>query len=619
MITSKPLFLLPILALFILFPFFEGGETSSGLFVFHTITLVALAATALAYSRLWIPRFVVFFFPFLLVLIISTIISDYKYAAFLKLWDYFLGGVWTILICTLLRENKRESESIFTWIFLVGSLSTIAAILLYNKVGTGRISASFLNPNEYASFALMLFCLGFYCLEQETNHQRKRLIAGLSCLLLLSVGFSLSRGVFIASLSIAALAFFRRKPGKTIKILLILLILVSGSLVTFRLKYYEDPLKYYRGKIWKSSLKGISEDPELGIGLGMLEYRARTFNFPADTELGRYGRIARSADSQYVQILAETGFLGLLTFLFGWFGLFSSLRKTSSRYFYLKLAWLVVSIASLFSVLLQNTSVLFLLSFLVSVPISESNKETLELSFHRPGRILIPLGCFLLFVLGCYLPFQSDREFYRALRSKDLQEADKHLSAAIRYNPYQPYFRFVFIRKIVDRKPELDTHRWLTIVSTIDRSIALNPLEYEFYVYKARIFRILLEKNINLRYYSSAVSAYQTALDYNPYNVFLRLEFASFLYKLKRYNLAEREVRTTLEAEPSFLNARIFLTEILLTTNKPEDAKKEYAAFLDYHKRFGGIVDSPPSPYIRSLLQVNAIHKQKVEELLKAY
>ena len=527
-----------------------------------------------------------------------------------------MGGVWTVLICTLIREKKPAWESSYVWFFCAGAASAIATIAIYNQGRLGRISGSFLNPNEYAVFALMLLCLAIYCLEQETVRSRKMFISALSLLLLLSIGLSLSRGVFVASLSVALVVFLRRKPGKTTMILLTLLVLVSGIFVAIRLKYYEDPLQYYRWKIWKSSLQGISEDPYFGVGLGMLEYRARTFNFPGENELARYGRIARSADSQFLEILAETGFVGFFTFLFGWIGVFLSQRKASQRYFYMKLSWLVVTITCVFSVPLQNTSVLILFLFLIAVSVSDSDEEFLSLSFQRAGRILIPIGCFVLFVIGCYLPYQAHKEFQLAAVSRTPEELEKHLSNAVLYNPYQPYYRFFFIRKIVDSNPNWESIRWSNLLLSLNQATDLNPVEYEFYLYKARIFRKLLQKESNLRYYSSAVASYQTALDYNPYNVFLRLEFASFLSQINRDALAETEVRKALEAEPVFLNARLFLIELLLNRNESDEARRQYHLFLDYHRRYGYSPGATPSPYERSLLEVNEKQRERIEKRL---
>jgi hypothetical protein len=361
----------------------------------------------------------------------------------------------------------------------------------------------------------------------------------------------------------------------------------------------------------------MAEDPQLGIGLGMLAYRSPMYNFPGERELGRFGRIARSADSQYVEILAETGILGFCSFLFGWFALFFFLRTIRERYFYMKLAWAIVTISCVFSNPLENTAILFLFLFLITIPLSDSENGAISLSFNRLGRILLPTGGFLMLVLGIYFPYRAHKEFSLAASATAPEQTAQHLASAVRYNPYQPYYQFFFLRRAIDSKPDWPSARWFHAISVLDQSIDLNPLESEFYLYKARVYRRMLAKSPKLMYYSSAVSSYQAALDYNPHNVFYRMEFASFLFHIDRPKLAESEIRKALEAEPAFLAARLLLAEILFSRTSSKEARKEYSKFLAYYQRYGGGNKSQRSPYIRSLLEVNIKQKQRVEELLK--
>jgi len=616
--TIKKITLLPLILIMVMLPFFEGGETSLGLFLIHSIVLFALAFAALSHSRLVVPRFLLLFLPFFLILVISTVLSSYKFAAVLKLWDYFAAGLWAILVCTQAHHEKEKIDASISWIFLATAASTIAAILIYNTNWIMRISASFVNPNDYACYALVLLCFGIYCFEREAQRIRKTVLGTLLVILLLSVGVSFSRGILLAIISLLFVVFFKRKPGKLVSALLVVLLLVSGCLVALRFRMYEDPLQYYRWKIWKSSIRGLVDDPYLGVGLGMLEYSANRFNFPADLDIGRFGKIARTADNQYVQILAETGFLGFFAFLFGWIGLAFFLRNLSHRFFYLKQAWLILTVTGLFSLPLQNTSILFLFLFLIVFATTmDSEKHLAVVNLQKPGRILLPVAFFALFIFGVYLPFRADQEFQLAIHSSDTKEADRHLANAVRYNPYQPYYRFTFIRTIVDANPRFDEKKWMAISLLLDDAIALNPLEYEFYLYKARVSRIMLEKDRTLALYSTAVSSYQNALDYNPFNVFLRLEFASFLARLQRYDIAESQARQALEMEPAFLQARLLLVEILLETKRIEQAKSEYARFQKDDLRYRRHAAYAPSTYVRTLLQVDPQRKQRIEERLK--
>jgi tetratricopeptide (TPR) repeat protein len=226
----------------------------------------------------------------------------------------------------------------------------------------------------------------------------------------------------------------------------------------------------------------------------------------------------------------------------------------------------------------------------------------------------------LLFLLGTYFPYVADREFHLAIASKKQAAAEDHLLKALSYNPYQPYYRFYFIRPLIDAKPNLSRERWMAVVATLDKSIALNPEEYEFHLYKARVLRnLLLQDPSNPKLYSSAVSAYQNALDCSPYNVFLRLEFASFLAHFGHYNQAASEAQKCLEQEPAFLNCRLFLVEMLLELNRGVEAKAQYARFQQDIVRYQKDLTDTTSSYVRELLTVNQKQKQKLEELIRPF
>jgi O-antigen ligase len=607
---------LPLLLVLVLLPFFEGGETSIGLFLLHTIILLGFSVVILLYARLAIPRSLTSFLPFLFILLISTLLSDYKYAAFLKLWDFVIAAVWAMVVCTLVYQNKSKLDSLYSWIFIATTVSTVAAILIYNTHEIMRISASFVNPNNYASFALILLCFGFFSFEREIHPWRKTIILTLLIVLLMTLALSFSRGIFVALLAVFAVLFLKHRPSRVISGILLALVLISGIMIALRFRMYEDPLRYYRLKIWKSSIQGVFDSPYLGVGLGMLEYQSNRFNFPADTYVGRYAKIARSADNQYIQVIAETGFLGFFAFVFWWIGLAISIRKFSHRFFYLALPWLVLTITCLFSLPLQNTSILLLFFFLLVLGETlDSEQNVIVIRLSQPSRALIPVLSFVLFLFFVNFPYIADHEFYLATRSQNREAANNHLVKALRYNPYQPYYRFFFLRQIVDAKPNVSDQKWTNILVLLNRAIELNPQEYQFYLYKARVLRILIQNTKSLRLYPDTVSAYQNALGCNPYNVFLRLEFASVLARFGRYDLAESEAKKSLELEPAFLNARLFLTEVLFKLNRSEEAKAQYNRFETDVARFQGLLAIAPNSYIRELLTVNQQQKEKIEQL----
>lgn len=198
---------------------------------------------------------------------------------------------------------------------------------------------------------------------------------------------------------------------------LVLALIGSAVVIYIRLFHFSDPFQYYRLKIWKYSLQGILQDPYLGIGLNMLPYRAGQFNFPADQEVGRYSRIATTADNQYLQILIETGFVGLFLFLIGWISLYFGLRKLRPMFLAFQGAYIVITIISFFTLPLTITSILFLFIFLIlfAFPFEPEVKQR-SLSFNRIVQLLLTVFIIALFLFAVY--FLIERIWKRVLIAK---------------------------------------------------------------------------------------------------------------------------------------------------------------------------------------------------------
>jgi tetratricopeptide (TPR) repeat protein len=359
------------------------------------------------------------------------------------------------------------------------------------------------------------------------------------------------------------------------------------------------------------------QDPYLGIGLNMLPYRASQFNFPASQEVGRYARVATSADNQYLQILIETGFLGFFLFLIGWIGLFFGLIKLPQRFLIFQGAYYIISIIALFALPLENTSILFLFLFLILFPaVFDPETKSKSLEIGKVSKAFVSTFVIAVFLIAVYFPYKADQEFNAYVRSSDPQKAEQHLRTALRLNPFQPYYAFTPVKRIVDSRPELTQKQWEILAQKMDQFIYLNPLETEFYAYKARIFRMLFERNTSSNYYNEAVSSYQLAIQRAPFNVFLRAEYAFFETKTGHLDIAGAELNNILELEPAYLNARLLLAEILQRRGNSESAKKQFLEADRLQKKHANLKYFVDEPYVRKLIQVDDTHKNEVKKLI---
>lgn len=615
--TAQKISFVPILILFTVFPFFEGLETPFGLFLAHSLILISMMVVLLWDRKIWLPPYLGRFFPFLLILILSSFIAPYKYAAFLELWDYWIAAIYAILIYTVFKINQDSLEDLAVITFFIGSISTILSVLI-NENPVIRWQGSFVSPLDFGIHCLLLFLLGLFCFERASSTIRKIVISVFLIFLMIYIAMSSSRSVFLATFVMLLYYLWKKRSSRLISTFLIVAILGSAVLIYIRLFHFPaDPFRYYRLKIWKYSLQGILQDPYLGIGLNMLPYRAAQFNFPAEQEVGRFSRIATSADNQYLQILIETGFVGFFLFLIGWISLYFALRKLPPRFLAFQGAYIVITIISFFTLPLMNTSIILLFTFLILFPLPfDPEAKSRSFSFGRLASGALAICCMALTLFAVYFPYRAHQEFQAYLKSHNSEEAEKHLRAALKFNPYQPYSSFVPIRRIVDAHLKLKPEQWLSVAKKLDHLIELNPFEADFYAYKAKVFRILLQDTQNPKYYQETVSNYQLATQYSPFNVFLRTEYAFFEEKLGNLERSETELKEILRLEPAYLNARLLLAEIYYKQSKYEEAKKEMEEVENLEKRYANLKYSITEPYVTKLITVDKTYKSELKSLI---
>jgi tetratricopeptide (TPR) repeat protein len=266
---------------------------------------------------------------------------------------------------------------------------------------------------------------------------------------------------------------------------------------------------------------------------------------------------------------------------------------------------------------LLNTSILFLFLFLILFPLPfDPEAKSRSLTFGLLTSIITTVFVTGLFLFAVYFPFRSFQEDRAYVSSRDPREAKKHLEAAIKFNPYQPYTAFTPIRKTVDARPKLTSEQWLVLSSNINHLIELNPVEPDFYVYKAKIFRILLEETRNPKYYQEAVYYYQSAFQQSPFNVFLRIEYAYFEKQLGHLERSESELKEIVRLEPAYLNARLLLAEICFRQGKHEAAKKELQEVERLEKRYKNLQSSVNEPYVRKLITVDNNYKNQLKKVI---
>jgi len=287
----------------------------------------------------------------------STIFSSSIAISIRTFSTKLIENVLIFFVVTETINTKKKMRNIITIFFISSALVCIDGISQFfthkdfirhrnwpydTKPFTLRIMGPFITPNDLAAYLtplviinLSLFFVRFKSLFVKYSF-RLLGIALLICLFL-----ALSRGAWIGF--IFGLLFIIIFGERRIAFILLFLILISTSLLPFlsqskkavlvgRLNY-SDAGGYQRKILNRIGWDMWKERPIFGLGLGTFMYNFERFNY--DKKTYSYG--PTYAHNCYMQMLAETGILGLGAFMWVIIALFKkSLKiiKISKDYIY---------------------------------------------------------------------------------------------------------------------------------------------------------------------------------------------------------------------------------------------------------------------------------------------
>lgn len=209
-----------------------------------------------------------------------------------------------------------------------------------------RLSGPLGDPNFYAMMLVAALPLAIYRVLDETK-PTYRAIAAICCLLLVfTILNTYSRGALVATVIITTIIALERRINFRILLIVGILVLLSMQLLpegyTARLSTLTSVIGKNSAVQNEISVRGRTSEIISGIlmfvdhpivGVGSGNYSDQYQNYAGRLGL-EYRTSNRDAHSLYVEILAETGSLGILVFswlIFSWFSQLNRLRQQLIR------------------------------------------------------------------------------------------------------------------------------------------------------------------------------------------------------------------------------------------------------------------------------------------------
>jgi O-antigen ligase len=256
---------------------------------------------------------------------LSIFASGPLFAKSLRAWICkWLEGVLLFYAARLFLDKKRikillfvlltsaflvSVDGIYQWIYGTDFIRGFGLTEVKGKFLS--IRATFSHFNNFAGFIAIMFLLNCGLLFTVRKFLTRLPLYLLSFLILINMFFTYSRTAWL-SLFCGLLFLIMFYPDKKVrKTFFVLLPFFIGAMITIPfsrglISSFIQRADAGRFRIWAAAFQMFKESPLIGKGLGLfMDY------------LPRYGLERLYAHNCYLQILAETGLLGLLPFL--WF------------------------------------------------------------------------------------------------------------------------------------------------------------------------------------------------------------------------------------------------------------------------------------------------------------
>ncbi|MBA7465103.1 Photosystem I assembly protein Ycf3 [subsurface metagenome] len=560
---------------------------------------------------------------FIIACTISLLSSIDIYISLYSLFTIILLAGLYVLVPNVIRGRKQIRKIMFSLIFVSGLISIYSIgqylgtdLLNLKAVGSGSISGPFENRNVLASFLVFTMPVSAGFLFEKISKKLKIMVGLVMIITLIALIYTRTRGAWVGF--IGAMAFFagaklmiERGMKKIFKslfskkslIIISLMVICLGLLIrydyrkdgSFTKKFLsiadlKNPATRHRFVMWRTGIDIIKEHPLLGTGMGTFKkihpkYQSK---YLRTKKYGRFEGLSRFVHNDYLEITANTGMLGLGTFLWlivtlYWTGLKRLKQISESKYspnlFIIILSSLTaVLIHSFFhySFYLPATSMLFWLWLgLLNTdgPKLEKTKENIRPLIIRQGTI-VAITIFLL--LWVTKPFIASLYFDRAIyysMGGNYKNAIAMYNKSIEFNPG-------------DEK----VHNNL---GNVYKNIGLYGEAMEEYAKALKINPHLVEAHNNLGnlyvnrgLYDEAIREYMLALEINPNLAGVHNNLGNMYRNKGLYNKALKEYREAIAISPSFAEAYDNLGVTLADMGELKEAVRQFRKALEVNPNY---------------------------------
>jgi len=406
-------------------------------------------------------------------------------------------------------------------------------------------------------------------------------------------------------------------------------LLILGGLATslYQLFSTAKPILLSYQNSWMIAIEALKIRPLFGIGPANFltafdAFKPISINFGDQWVL----KFASSANF-YLQLLTTVGLIGTLAMAFLIWKIIKEIKILRELDIRGSLYLAIIFVLVLDKIIPVNFLLLLLLFVLLALlAIELPTKEYSEESKILP--IVIAIPCFLLSVFCFFFLGRAyAAEFYfnqslEALRQNQGTQTYNLMIKSIGLNPYRETFRLNYsqvnlaLANAIASKTDITDQDRNNISALVQQSIreaktavSLNPTSANNWSNLAFIYRRLI--NFAEGADQWAISAYQQAINLDPFNPQLRLSLGGVYYSLQNWDEAIRQFEISVQIKPDFTNGHYNLSAAYREKGDFAKAANEMETALS-------LVPADSQDYQKAQEELTALKKKLGEKAEKA-
>jgi O-antigen ligase len=557
--------------------FGEGGAAVNSLLAWHAWLLLLLLWALLApragddRSSLRAGAPLIAAALFLALAALGAALAPYFFAAWLTLLE--LAACLALFLLTG-RAGMRLLPLLRRMVVLVAAAQGLLALYQGLILEQTRPAGTFLNPNYLACWLAVALIMSAGAWRRDLPFVSKAAGIGLAAPTAAALLLSGSRGGMLA-LAAGLLWLLWRAWGSLRPVerrLFVVAMLLGGCLLGWRMAgrlQEDDPFRYQRLEIWKSSAEMVRDDPWWGCGPGQFPYAASGYQFADGNGPLQYDRAFRIPHSDVVRAFSEFGIPAALALLAALALAIREIARRRRREMGAQAALLAIGCQALVDDPSHWPAIYLLAACLLGALLSEASSAPERLP--RPLRATLAALLLLLFVIGDLGPAAAHIAALK-LPARNLDESqERALALALELNPVQPDYWRRQAEALAGRSAPLTLESYASAREAAERAVRLNPADGLNYWMAAKVERrACLELFRDVACRERVSGRYRWAQALRPYDVRVSLDHGQFLLAAGDPDGARRFAERALTMEPKGVAARLLLAEILLRQRAPD-------------------------------------------------